>query len=125
MLNLYHKRLKIWHLSLEILHLVYQISRCFPENEKYGLTSQMRRAAISVWSNIAEGSARYSNVEKRRFFEIARSSIVEIDAHFEIGFKLSYISHQSVENFPEKLNKLFAMLCRYIENLSTRTRKSS
>ena len=71
MLNLSHKNLTVWQLSVEFVTQVYEVSANFPKEEKYHLTNQIRRAAISVPSNIAEGASRISIAEKKRFFEIA------------------------------------------------------
>src|SRR6476646_4730638 len=79
MLNLSHKQLDVYQISLKLVKEVYNATKQFPKEEQYVLTSQLRRAAISVSSNIAEGAARRSKREKRRFYEISRSSLVEID----------------------------------------------
>jgi four helix bundle protein len=73
MLLLDHKKLDVWKFSMEILKEVYQISKKFPAEEKYNLTSQIRRAALSISNNIAEGAARISKSEKKRFYEVSRS----------------------------------------------------
>ncbi len=78
MLNLSHKKLDVYLISLKLLEQVYQITKSFPVDERFLLVSQLRRASISVCSNIAEGASRVTNPEKRRFLEISRSSLVEI-----------------------------------------------
>jgi four helix bundle protein len=75
----------------------------------------MRRAAVSISSNIAEGAARKTAAERRRFFEIARSSLVEIDTQIEISVRLAYLSDMNITSLSEKINQLFAMLSRLIE----------
>ena len=67
MLELNHKRLEVWKVSIEFVTDVYRITSSFPRNELYGLASQMRRAAISIPSNISEGAARRTPTERRRF----------------------------------------------------------
>jgi four helix bundle protein len=84
MLDLSHKKLDVYLLAMELTKETYQLTKLLPKDEQYILVNQLRRAAISVCSNIAEGSARRSKSEKLRFYEIARSSIVEIDTQFEI-----------------------------------------
>jgi four helix bundle protein len=74
--------------SLILVEEVYKITRLFPRQEQYILVSQIRRAAVSVCSNIAEGGARISKKEKKRFYEVARSSLVEIDSQLEVSIKL-------------------------------------
>lgn len=90
MLNLSHKGLIVYKISLEMIKDIYRATRAFPKEEQFVLISQVRRAAISVCSNIAEGASRISKKEKKRFYEIARSSAVEIDTHFEIAIILGY-----------------------------------
>src|SRR5688572_20695804 len=97
MLILSHKTLDVYKISLLLLNEVYSITETFPAKEQFGLTSQLRRAAISVCSNIAEGAARKTKAEKKRFFEISRSSIVEIDTQFEIALILVYTNNAQLE----------------------------
>ena len=78
MLDLSHKKLDVWKLSMDFTLRIYEVVNSLPTSENYGLKNQLRRAAISVPSNIAEGSARKSKIEKNRFYEIARSSLVEL-----------------------------------------------
>ena len=85
MLNLNHKNLDVWRASINFTTVIYNLTNNFPKSEVYGLSSQLRRAAVSVSSNIAEGAARKSKIERIRFFEMARSSLVEIDTQLEIS----------------------------------------
>lgn len=110
MLKLNHKKLTVWKRSIELVKEIYLITKRFPKEEKYVLVSQLRRATISVPSNISEGSARKSKVERQRFFEIARSSLVEIDTQIEISMDLEYISDVDIENLTIQANEIFAML---------------
>jgi len=102
----------VWQKGIELIKEVYQITDTFPGEEKFGLVSQLRRAAVSVVSNISEGEARKSAKEKRRFHEISRASLVEIDAQIEIALALSYISEQQTEKISTLLNECFAMLSK-------------
>ncbi|MEW6653040.1 MAG: four helix bundle protein [Bacteroidota bacterium] len=88
MLNLAHKKLDVWISSTALAKEIYSVTQNFPKEEQFGLTSQLRRASISVVSNLSEDLARYSNPEKKRFLEIARSSLVEIDAQLELTMQL-------------------------------------
>jgi four helix bundle protein len=92
MLNLSHKKLIVWNYALELVELIYSITKNFPKSESFGLTIQLRRASISVISNLSEGLSRNSKIEKCRFLEIARSSLVEIDTQIEISIRLNYIN---------------------------------
>ncbi|MDX1618546.1 MAG: four helix bundle protein [Balneolaceae bacterium] len=110
MLNLNHKRLDTWKLSIDFIEMIYSITDKFPSSELFGLTSQLRRAAVSVSSNIAEGSSRSSSKDRKRFFEMARSSLVEIDTQFAIAVRLNFVDQDTLNSLDELLNKLFAML---------------
>ncbi len=112
MLKLKHKQLKVWQQGVEFVKLIYLLTEAFPSGERYGLTAQLRRAAVSVPSNIAEGAARVSGRERIRFFEIARSSLVEIDTQMEIAAALKFCSARDCATLSEPLNHLFAMLSR-------------
>ena len=80
-----HHDLKVWHASIQLAISVYGLTRKFPDEERYGLTSQIRRAAISIASNIAEGSARQGTKEFIHFLYMAVGSANELDIHAEIG----------------------------------------
>jgi len=97
MLDLNHKKLDVWTLSIELIAEIYRITRNFPKEELFGITSQLRRASVSVASNIAEGSSRKSKLERRRFFEISKSSLVEIDTQLEISSVLSLVTVQQID----------------------------
>jgi four helix bundle protein len=115
MINLAHKNLNVWKLSIALTAIIYEVTKDLPKSEQYGLTSQMRRAAVSVSSNIAEGAARSSKKERRRFYEIARSSLVEIDTQLEISCILGFIPKKQNPDLKDKMNHLFAMLSNMIK----------
>ena len=116
MLQLNHKKLEVWKASVDLVTEVYLITKTFPKEEMFGLTNQLRRAAISVTSNIAEGSARKSNIERKRFYEISRASLVEIDSQIEIAIRLEYLNKDQAEKIDLLLNQIFAMLSKLISN---------
>lgn len=116
MLDLRHKNLDVWKAGIELSVISYKITQGFPKEELYGLSSQIRRAAISVPSNIAEGVARSSPKERKRFYEISRSSLVELDTQFEIAQNLNYLNQVDLEEIDERVNHLFAMLSNFIAN---------
>ena len=79
MLKLAHKELDVWQKTINLITNVYKLTNSFPKDEQFGLTSQLRRASISIISNLSEGFARSSELETKRFFDIARASLVEVD----------------------------------------------
>lgn len=119
MLNLSHKKLDVYNMSLVLLKEVYKITKTFPKEELYVIVSQIRRAAISVCSNIAEGASRISKKEKKRFYEISRSSLVEIDSQLEIAINLSYYETGESKELERSLESTFRMLSTMINNLNT------
>lgn len=107
------EKLDVWEKSRTLVKNVYQISKCFPDDEKFGLTSQIRRAAISITSNIAEGSSRNSGKEQARFTEYAFGSLMEVLSQLISANDLEYISANEIndqrpliEEIGNKLNKL-------------------
>lgn len=122
MLDLSHKKLDVWKKSLELVSNVYKLTHSFPREEQFGLTSQIRRASVSIISNIAEGFARSSEIETKRFLEIARSSLVEVDTQIEISKTLGYISENNIKELKENSNHIFAMLTNLIKKFSGLTK---
>lgn len=102
-----HHNLLAWQESITLVKQVYEISSHFPKEEIYGITSQMRRAAISVPSNIAEGAARDSLAEFGRFLIIARASLSELETQFFIAKELGYYHEDQVF---EQIDKVFALI---------------
>ncbi len=98
-----HKKLRAFELADETALLIYQVTRGFPEQERYGLTSQMRRAAVSVPSNIVEGCARESQTEYLRFLEIAFGSLRELHYQFDLSMRLGYSQGCDISNCKSKL----------------------
>jgi len=86
-----HKKLKVWQLGMEIVMDVYKLTDSFPEREKFGLISQMRRCAVSIPSNIAEGAARNTKKEFVNFLHIAQGSLAELETQLEISLRLKLI----------------------------------
>jgi len=105
-----HKNLLVWQKSVELAKEIYELTKKFPETEKYGLVTQIRRAVISVSSNIAEGCARQSSKEKIQFFFISRGSLSEMDSQIEVSKKLNYISEQDTAVMLDKINEVNRLL---------------
>ena len=92
-----------------MIKAIYHISGSFPADEKFGLGSQVKRASVSVASNIAEGAASRTRPEKARFFAIAKSSLSEIDARLEISMELGFISRGDYENTQARVDEISRM----------------
>ena len=109
-LTLNHQKLDVYTASKEFVTECYRFSNHLPAHEKFGMISQIRRAALSVHLNIAEGSSRRSLAERKRYFEISRGSLIEIDAAFDIAEKLNYFTNYSKESLSIKMIKCFRLL---------------
>jgi four helix bundle protein len=116
MLNLGHKNLKAWQKSITIVKEVYKLTESFPKSEVYGLTSQARRASVSIAANIAEGASRKHATDRKRFYEISRSSLVELDTHVEISLALEFLKDSDIINLSAEVNNVFAMTTAMINN---------
>ena len=117
MLNLSHKDLEVYKISLLLVKEVYAITKGFPKEEQFALVNQLRRAIISVCSNIAEGAARRTKPDRRRFYEISRSSLVEVDTQMEAALILNYTNKEQIKNIENHLESVFKMLSKMISNL--------
>lgn len=115
-IQLKHKSLDVYQAICELVKEAYKVSLLLPGEEKFNMVQQMRRAALSVKLNLAEGSTRRSEVERNRFIEIARGSLVEIDAILETAHHLKYFTREQIELIGSLLNKCFAMLSRMINH---------
>lgn len=92
-----YRGLIAWQKSMDLVTAIYQATRTFPREELYGLTSQLRRAAVSIPSNIAEGQARYSHAEFHHFLRNARGSLAEVETQIQIARNLEYIEAKQTE----------------------------
>ncbi|MCX6141754.1 MAG: four helix bundle protein [Ignavibacteriales bacterium] len=113
-----HKKLKVWQKAIELVTEIYKTTERFPRKEDFGLSTQMRRAAVSVPSNIAEGLTRKTNKDKLHFLNMAQASLSEIDTQIEISLRLGFINQQVFENVEIKVievEKLLSGLSRSIE----------
>ena len=86
-----YRELKVWNTAVELTLEVYRITESFPSSERFGLTSQLRRAAVSVASNIAEGHARSTRGEYRQFLSVARGSAIEVEVQLFLAEKIGYV----------------------------------
>jgi four helix bundle protein len=91
-----HKDLDAWKKSMDLVECIYRLSNNFPDSEKFGLTSQIRRAAISIPSNIAEGAARKSDKELVQFIHISLGSLSEVETQYLIAIRLKFVKKDDV-----------------------------
>jgi len=113
-----HQELRVWQQAMDLVEQIYQVTVLFPDDERFGLTSQMRRAAVSVPSNISEGAARGSDKDFIRFLFIARGSLSEIETLLLIAQRLSYI--QDVTTIIELMHQVSGLLGGLIRHLQNR-----
>ena len=104
-LQLNHKSLNVYQEARDLAVEVYNVSRLLPTEEKFNMVPQMRRAVLSVKLNLAEGSSRKSEIERKRYYEISRGSIVEIDAVLETAVDVGFLKKEELNGVGEKLNK--------------------
>ena len=95
------EKLEVWNKAIDFADAVYSITRAFPDDERFGLTSQMRRAAVSISSNIAEGSARHSRDDYAHFLEIATGSIFEVVSQATISKRQGFLSETDYKRLYE------------------------
>jgi four helix bundle protein len=110
-----HHDLLVWQQGIELVKAIYAVTVHFPPTETYGLVSQMRRAAVSVPSNIAEGAARDSNKEFAQFLVIARGSLSELDTQLRISTELGFCHPQP--ELDALIDRLFSLLGGLLKSL--------
>jgi len=118
-----HKDLDVWKNSILMVTEIYKITNSFPKSEMYGLTSQIRRSAVSIPSNIAEGAARLHTKEFIRFLYISLGSIAEIETQLIIAGKLNYINSSDFESFENKIKLIRNQLISLIKALKNKSDK--
>lgn len=104
------EKLDVWQEAIQFADAVYQISKKFPESERFGLTNQMRRAAVSISSNVAEGSSRASGSDFGRFVEIATGSLFEVVSQMKIALNQQFLSLSDYEKLMSSAQKQCRML---------------
>lgn len=108
-----YKELKIWQNAIDLSEKIYQIVANFPSEEKFGLSSQLKRASVSVASNIAEGTSRSSDKEFNYFLSISLGSLFEIETQVTIAFRVGYISKNELENLYSEIKQLIKMMMAF------------
>ena len=110
-----HKDLEVWKKSIELVTEIYNITKSFPKEEQYGIVTQIRRAAVSVPSNIAEGAARYSAKENLRFLDISCGSLAELETQLIISEKLGYVKSGDLLIKIEYIGRLLTGLKKHLK----------
>ena len=110
-----HRELRVWQEAMDLVSEVYRLTKLFPKEELFGLSAQLRRAAVSVPSNIAEGAARLSRKEFRQYLSVARGSLAEIETQLLIAENLGYGT--AGEPMQQRIQGLFRLLAALIKKL--------
>ena len=113
-LQLNHQKLDVFITSNQFALECYKFTKKLPPEEKFNMVQQVRRAALSVYLNIAEGCSRKSVAERKRFFEISRGSIIEIDAVLDLSTELNYVEKENINALGEYMQRTFSMLTKMI-----------
>jgi four helix bundle protein len=109
-LQLAHTKLEVYRFSMELVIEAYRVAKLFPNEERYCLTQQIRRAAVSVHLNLAEGCSRSSGIERRRFFEISQGSLIEVDTAIGLAFRLGYTGLEELRTMENVIIRTFKIL---------------
>jgi four helix bundle protein len=117
-----YRELVVWQKSISLVVEVYQLTESFPKTELYGLTSQIRRAAVSIPANIAEGSARGHRQEYCQFVKIAYASGAELETHLEIAKRLKFVSDVDIKHIEVLLDETMKMMNVLARRLSSTNR---
>lgn len=112
-----YRDLDVWQKGLEIVDLVYKITRKFPQDERFGLSSQMQRSAVSISSNIAEGFGRQHRKEYQQFCHVALGSCAELETQLEISKRQGYVLDGAAAQLRELLDHESRMLAKLIRGL--------
>ncbi|WP_035303476.1 four helix bundle protein [Brevundimonas aveniformis] len=116
----HYRELRVWQKAMALVRGVYQASSGWPTDERFGLVSQVRRAAVSVPSNIAEGCARRATGDFVRFLSIARGSLAEVETQMLLAEQLSYLSTEALEPLLQSSDEISRMLASLIAKLEAR-----
>jgi len=111
-----YKDLIAWQISMDVVEKIYALSENFPSHERFGLTSQMRRAAVSIPSNIAEGYRRKTDADFLQFLHIAFGSASELETQMLIVLRLKYVTQEQVDQFNQLLERFFRLLTGFINS---------
>ena len=116
-----YRDLVAWQKAMELVTEVYRVTQHFPKEEMYGLTAQVRRAAVSVPSNIAEGQARYSHLDFQRFLRQARGSLVEVETQIMIAVNLGFMDGKDAKPILTRAAEVGRIVNALLNSIRTRT----
>lgn len=112
-----YRKLNVWKSSFEFVSMLYRITQRFPSDEAYGLTLQLRRASVSIASNIAEGAGRNSSADFARFLDIAIGSAFEVECQLLISKEIGFTNEQEIDNLLSEIDKIKKMLFVLIQKV--------
>jgi len=115
-----YRDLIAWQKAMELVTRIYEVTRTIPREKLYGLTSQLRRAAVSIPSNIAEGQARYSHAEFHHFLRNAKGSLAEVETQIQIACNLKYLSQERKRELLEATAELGRILNALLDSVKKR-----
>ena len=113
-LTLAHNKLDVYDITKAFVRHCYMVSRLLPADERFNMSQQLKRAALSTQLNIAEGCSRKSEIERKRFYEVARGLLIEIDAILDAGEDLNYWNKNDLNELGEYILRIFKMLSKMI-----------
>ncbi len=113
-LQLNHQQFDVYEISRVFMKECYSATKNFPSEERFSLTQQIRRAALSAHLNLSEGFSRKSEAERKRFFEVSRGSVIEIDAALDVASDLGYCIKEELKDLGLSMTRLFSMLSKLI-----------
>lgn len=116
------EKLEIWQLSKNLTVMIYNATKDFPDSEKFGITNQLRRAAVSIPTNIAEGVNKITEKERSRYLQIAYGSSMEVISLLLISFELNYISSEDLEKYRIIINEISNKINAYNKKLYTHSK---
>ena len=120
-----HKKLDVWQAAMRVAQMVYRLTNTFPSEERFGLVPQMRRAVVSIPSNIAEGAARQGKREFKNFGSMAQGSLSELDTQLELSVLLGYASREDLEGITTHFVRVDKMLTGLIKSLIKKQTRGS
>ena len=114
---MYYQKLIVWQKAMELAEEIYKLTKSFPKDELYSLCNQLRRAAVSIPSNIAEGQGRQTIKEKKHFFSISRGSTFEVETQLLLSVRIGYLQEETAQKAFQLCDEIGRMIHKLIQNL--------